>query len=191
MQTKRRLNSETVVDGAVELVNEQGPDALSLAELAARFRVRPPSLYNHVDGLDGLRHALALRGLQGLAEAMRGAAAGRAGFDAIRAVAGAYRGYAHAQPGVYSFTLRAPGPEEQDLQEAAGVVLDVVLAALRGYGFGDDAAIHAARSLRSALHGFVALELAGGFGLPQDLDESFDLLLQVQDRGLRELGKRE
>lgn len=189
MQNKRRLNSETVVDGAVELVNEQGPDALSLAELAARFRVRPPSLYNHVNGLDGLRHALALRGLQGLAEVMRSAATGRSGFDAVRAVGGAYRAFAHAQPGVYAFTLRAAGAEEQDLQEAASAVLDVVLAALRGYRLEGDAALHAARALRSALHGFVGLELAGGFGLPLDLDESFGLLLQAQDRALRSWGE--
>lgn len=186
MQTKRRLSSETVLDGAVELVNEKGPDALSLAELAARFRVRPPSLYNHVNGLDGLRHGLALRGLEGLAETMRGAAAGRSGFDAVRAVAQAYRNFAHAQPGVYPFTLRAPAADDQDLENAANAVLDVVLASLRGYGLEGDAAIHAARVLRSALHGFVSLELSGGFGLPQGIDESFDHLLLVQDRGLRD-----
>ena len=37
--------------------------------------------------------------------------------------------------------------------------------------------------------GFVGLELAGGFGLPLDLDESFGLLLQAQDRALRSWGE--
>jgi len=40
------------------------------------------------------------------------------------------------------------------------------------------------RVVRSALHGFVALELNGGFGMSLDLDESFDRLVDVLARGL-------
>ena len=42
---------------------------------------------------------------------------------------------------------------------------------------GDDA-IDAIRALRAALHGFVTLETSGGFGLPADIDRSFDRLVQ-------------
>ncbi len=31
--------------------------------------------------------------------------------------------------------------------------------------------------MRSAVHGFVSLEIGGGFGLPLDLDHSFGLLV--------------
>jgi len=34
-----------------------------------------------------------------------------------------------------------------------------------------------ARAFRSAVHGFVLLEAAGGFGIPVDLDDSFDRLV--------------
>jgi WHG domain-containing protein len=56
---------------------------------------------------------------------------------------------------------------------------------LRGYDLDDDAAVHATRVVRSALHGFVALETGDGFGMPFDLDESFELLVTVLDQGLR------
>lgn len=49
---------------------------------------------------------------------------------------------------------------------------------LRGFGIGDDQAVHAIRALRSALHGFVHLEANGGFRLPEDLDESYRLLVE-------------
>jgi hypothetical protein len=39
--------------------------------------------------------------------------------------------------------------------------------------------------VRSALHGFVALETGGGFGIPVDLDESFDRMVAALARGLR------
>jgi hypothetical protein len=56
---------------------------------------------------------------------------------------------------------------------------------LRGYALDDDAATHAARIVRSALHGFVSLEVGNGFGFDLDLDESFAFLVSVLDRGLR------
>ena len=40
------------------------------------------------------------------------------------------------------------------------------------------------RAVRSALHGFVSLEHAGGFGLPVDIDRSFDRLVTAMDRAL-------
>jgi len=59
------------------------------------------------------------------------------------------------------------------------------LATLRGYGLTDEAAIHAARRLRAALHGFVVLEIQGGFGLPEDIDLSFRQLIDMVIASLR------
>jgi hypothetical protein len=53
----------------------------------------------------------------------------------------------------------------------------VVTSVLDGFGVTGDDAIDATRSLRAALHGFVSLEDAGGFGLPTDVDRSFDRLI--------------
>jgi hypothetical protein len=39
----------------------------------------------------------------------------------------------------------------------------------------------------SLAHGFVSLELAGGFGLPIDLDESYRTLMDLLVRGLERL----
>jgi len=44
--------------------------------------------------------------------------------------------------------------------------------------------VHAVRTVRSAVHGFVMLELAGGFGLPEDVDASFAHLVRVLEAGL-------
>ena len=74
------------------------------------------------------------------------------------------------------------GPEAA---AAAAAALDVFYAVLRGYALADDAAIHAARAVRSTLHGFVSLEVGNGFGFDLDLDESFARLVAMLDRGLR------
>jgi hypothetical protein len=45
---------------------------------------------------------------------------------------------------------------------------------LRAYELEGDDLVDATRALRATLHGFVAIELAGGFGLPTDVDRSFE-----------------
>src|SRR5260370_35865649 len=54
------LDHATVVGAAAKLVDEEGIEQLSLGRLAERLGVRTPSLYNHVSGLPGLKHDLAL-----------------------------------------------------------------------------------------------------------------------------------
>jgi AcrR family transcriptional regulator len=179
------LSADAVVDAAAQLADREGLEAVTLARLAADAGVRPPSLYAHVDGLDDLRRRLATRGARELAAAMREAATGRAGGDALRAVAAAHRNFARRHPGTYLAAQRAPDAGDSDGRAAAGEAVDVILAVLAGYRLEGDDAIHAARAVRSALHGFAVLETGGGFGIKLDLDESFRRLVELLDQGLR------
>jgi AcrR family transcriptional regulator len=172
------LDSEAVVIAAAELADAEGLEAVTLSRLASRLGVRAPSLYAHVGGVEDLRRRLAARGAQQLRAALQDAAAGRARRDALIAVATAYRVYACEHPGTYTALQREPASEE------ASRLVDVVLTVLRGYELGGDDAIHAARIVRAALHGFVELEVAGGFRIALALDESFERLVSVLDRGL-------
>jgi AcrR family transcriptional regulator len=178
------LDTERVVDAAARIADAEGLDAVTLARVAAELGVRPPSLYNHVEGHGGLLRALAVRGVRELTAALREAAVGRSGADALGATARAYRAYAHAHPGLYAATVAAPAPDDPEHQAAARETVDVVFAVLRGWSLEGDDAVHAARAFRSSLHGFVGLEAAGGFGIPVDLDESFDRLVATLAGGL-------
>ncbi len=179
------------------MVDEDGLAALSLASLAQALGVRTPSLYNHIGGLGDLRGALRLRGLEALEQRLQRAAVGRARRDALEALAQAYRAYAHEHPGLYALTLGAvddASGAERDAPaaaEAAGRLVQVVLSVLQGYALEGDEALHATRALRSSLHGFVALESAGGFGLPLDLDVSFARLVEMHHAALAKEGGRE
>lgn len=187
MARRPGLTNEVVVDAAIQLVNQSGVDNLSLAALAQQLNVRPPSLYNHIEGLHGLRQDITLKGLQQLTNVLQTAIMGRAGYDALVALASAYRQFAVENPGLYALTLRSTEQEGPELQAAGRAAVDVALAVFRGYGLEGDAALHATRCLRSALHGFVTLEAAGAFALVLDLTESFEHLLQTLDCGFRTL----
>jgi AcrR family transcriptional regulator len=178
------LTPDAVVDAAAAVADAEGLEALSLARVAAAVRVRTPSLYAHVDGLADLRRRLGMRGARDLAALLRDAAVGRARGDALRAAADAYRAYAREHPGTYAAAQRAPDPGDEGARVAAAEAVDVLLALLAGYGLTGSDAIHAVRVVRSALHGFVTLEAAGGFALAEDVDQSFARLVDLLDRGL-------
>jgi AcrR family transcriptional regulator len=175
------LDTGAVVRSAAALADAEGLRAVTLARLAGELGVRPPSLYAHVRSLEDLRGHLAELGASGLADELQRAAAGRSGPDALAAVAGAYRAYARAHPGLYAAAQRPSGGETTQARERA---LEIVLAVLRGFGLNGDEAVHAARAVRSALHGFVTLEASEGFGYPLAPDESFARLVAILAAGL-------
>ncbi len=180
---RRGLDTEQVVREAAEILDAEGPEALTLAHVADRLGVRSPSLYNHVAGLDDLRRRLGLHGIDLLAERCRSASMGRAGADAIAAIADAYRTMAKDHPGLYPLTQVAT-PEDEEWSRRSSAVLEPVLAALAGLGLEGDDAIDAARSIRAAIHGFVDLEIRGGFGLQRSVDDSFTAMIEVLVGGL-------
>ncbi|MGH2484993.1 MAG: TetR/AcrR family transcriptional regulator [Ktedonobacterales bacterium] len=178
------LDTRRVVVAAAALIDAEGIDALTLTALAERLRVRAPSLYNHIAGLDGLRRELALLALRGLAEALGRAAMGLSGETALTAVAVAYRAYAHAHPGLYTLLQYVAPTADEEVRAAAFASVEVLLAVLAGYGLAGDPAIHAIRALRSALHGFVLLEMSGAFALDVDVSVSFARMLALFTRCL-------
>jgi AcrR family transcriptional regulator len=179
------LNQQTVVREAARLADEVGYQQLTLAALAGRLGVALPSLYKHIRGADALSQKLSALATAELATELTTAAAGRAGGDALRAMADAYRSYAHRHPGRYPTTQRAPDPSDPEHVEAGERAVGAIFAVLRGYGLTGDDAVDATRALRSALHGFVALESAGGFGLPREVDRSYHQLVAGLDTAFR------
>jgi AcrR family transcriptional regulator len=172
------LTPERVVTAAETLTDEVGVDDLTLAALADRLGVRQPSLYKHVDGLPALKRTIALRAKRELGEVLARAGVGKARDDAIRSLAAAYRTWAGQHPGRYHASVRAADISDPEDEAATAAAVGVVLDVLAGYGFTGADAVHAARALRSAMHGFVSLEAAGGFGLPESLDDSYGRLVE-------------
>ena len=179
------LSPEVVVREAALLVDEHGPDALTLAAVAKRFGVALPSLYKHVGGVEDLHGRLALRASLELGPALRRATTGKAGTDAIRAAGAAYRSYATAHPGCYRYLLR-PRPDDEVHAAASAEILATLADVLAGYHIREPRAlVDAVRFLRSVLHGFVSLELDGGFAMPQSVDGSFAAAVDGLDHALR------
>jgi AcrR family transcriptional regulator len=184
MAVRSRLTTTKVVDAALELVDEQGVEGLTLAAVAARTGVATPSLYKHVASLGELRGHVGVRLLEEMADRFTTAVLGLAGDEAVAALMHAYRAYVKENPKRYA--AMPMDPLHDELQQAAGMkFMEVMLATLRGYGLEGSNAIHATRRLRVIVHGFASIESSGGFGLPEGLDDTYDQLVRMYLDDLR------
>jgi AcrR family transcriptional regulator len=180
------LSRAAVTQAALELLDDHGPDELTLAKVAEHTGVAAPSLYKHLRNLADLQNQVSIRVVGELTERLTAAVMGRGGDAALRAAMWAYRQYVLEHPNRYAAFPHAPS-SDPELAAATGRLLEVVLAVLRGYGLEGSAAIHAARCFRATAHGFASLQAAGAFRLPEDLDTTYDHLIGMLTTGIGQL----
>lgn len=178
------LSPQRVVDEAAALADEIGFAQVTLAAVAARVGVRLPSLYKHVDGIDAIRSALTTRAADEVGVVLADATRGRHGADAVRALTSAYREWSLRHPARYAATIRAPSDTDEAALAAAARAVRVVTEVVAEFGLTGDRATDATRLIRATMHGFVALELDGGFGMPRAVEASFAQGVEVIIRGL-------
>jgi AcrR family transcriptional regulator len=156
------LTVDRLTQAGAELADEVGFEQTTVSALARRFDVKVASLYSHLKNSDDLKARIALFALEELADRVAVAVAGRAGKDALVAFADAYRDYAREHPGRYAAARLRLDPETA--AASAGVRhAQMTRAILRGYDLTEPDQTHAVRMLGSVFHGYVSLEMAGGF----------------------------
>ncbi|MFG2377797.1 TetR/AcrR family transcriptional regulator [Streptomyces sp. NPDC048504] len=179
------LTPERLTLAGAELADEVGFDQVTVSALARRFDVKVASLYSHLKNSQELKTRIALFALEELADRVSDAVAGRAGKDALTAFADAYRDYAREHPGRYAAARLRLDPETA--AASAGVRhSQMTRAILRGYDLAEPDQTHAVRMLGGVFHGYVSLELAGGFDhSAPDARESWAWIVDSLDALLR------
>ncbi|MFH8611683.1 TetR/AcrR family transcriptional regulator [Streptomyces sp. NPDC018029] len=179
------LTTERLVRAGAELADEVGFDQVTVSALARRFDVKVASLYSHVKNSQDLKTGIALLALAELADRGADALAGRAGKDALAALANVYRDYAREHPGRYAAAQLRLTPEAA-AASAGGRHAEMTRAILRGYDLTEPDQTHAVRLLGSVFHGYVSLELAGGFShSAPDSQETWTRVIDALDALLR------
>ncbi|MEW2489799.1 TetR/AcrR family transcriptional regulator [Streptomyces sp. NPDC048411] len=158
--------AQQIMAAARELLDAEGPDALSMRRIAERVGIRAPSLYKHFPDKAAVEAGLQLQGMTQLAEELEAAEAEIGVEPPLLVLARAYRRHALANPHLYRIThgrplARAALPE--GLEDRAATPLANAV-------HGD---IHIARSLWAFAHGMVVLELDGRFPPGADLDAAW------------------
>ncbi len=135
MGRKLGLTLEQVVEAAAEVADRDGLEALSLASVASTIGVRSPSLYNHVDGLAGIRRQLSIHASSLLTAELTDSVEGLESTQALRAMAEQLRSFARRHPGLYDSFLPAPTPQEDpEVAAALAQPTGVLRSVLAGMG---------------------------------------------------------
>ena len=191
MTPRMGLDKQTILLAAIEIADKHGLEAVTLANVAKKLTVRSPSLYNHIEGLAGLRKELALHGLNELYNDLAKVKGEKSKEDAIHTFADSYIAFVRSHPGLYELTLIAPNPKDTAIQVASKKIVDQTLNLLKDYNLEEETALHVVRGIRSILHGFASLEQKGGFGLPLDLDKSIHLVIDHFLAGMENVKDKE
>jgi AcrR family transcriptional regulator len=185
MGRKAGITLDDVAEAAASIADREGLEATTLTAVAVELGIKTPSLYNHVSGLAGLRRLLAMHGSHLLYDVFEETIGDRVGVDALRSIAKADREFAVDHPGLYASFLPAPKPDEDpELYEAMAEPVFLVAHVLLDMGIPPSEAIHLIRALRALLHGFLDLEAKDGFGMPVDIDASFDASVELVIAGI-------
>ena len=153
-----------IVDLALDLLEEEGPDGLSMRRLAERVGIRAPSIYKHLPDKQALEAAIISVGFELQANAFELAL--EESDDPLSALAETYRRFAKGHPHLYRLMterelqrdLLTPGVEDRaarPLHEAVGRDPDL------------------ARSAWAFAHGMTILELNRRFPPDADLDAAW------------------
>jgi AcrR family transcriptional regulator len=153
---------ETLIRAALEVIEEEGPGALSLRELARRVGVSHAASAHHFGDKAGLLTAIAVEGQELLAAAMAEAFARTGEFleMGVAYVRVAVEHRAHFEVVYRPDLYHADDPELLDAQRRTGEIFQAGLATLSPQQAGPDPAI-AGIAAWSLVHGFSLLWLNG------------------------------
>lgn len=174
---------------ALQQLADGGPQALSLNAIAKALGVSGPALYRYFANRDALLTELIIDAYHDFGAAL-GDAVTKTRGDRLRAIVGAYRDWALAEPYRYRLLFGAPLPgydaQAERLVEASQLAMKVVLevttglglpaggrkradaelvawAERHGYAPVDAPAARAAITAWARMHGLVSLEIEGNF----------------------------
>jgi AcrR family transcriptional regulator len=186
----------SLVEAAVELAREAGPDGLVLREVARRVGVSHNAAYRHFADRDELITEVARRGLGELVQAMQRRLDGVKATDPVlrarRRLAEIGRGYvdlALAEPGLFRVVFVAY-PEVADLEldptpDPLQMLCDCLDKLVEVGWLAAESRPNAELSCWSAVHGFAVLHLEGPLrgSDPAARDTALTHLVTAFDRG--------
>jgi TetR/AcrR family transcriptional regulator, tetracycline repressor protein len=140
------LTRDQIVLAALDLVDHDGLDALSMRKLATRLGVDPMSIYHHVRGKDTLLRALVEHVFDGMEQPARDGD----WRQRVRSWATAYRAIADKHPNLVLRIVSDPAA----IAVAAARINDTLYAALEASGMSPDAVAPSAGVLVDFVHGY-------------------------------------
>ncbi|SDO25222.1 transcriptional regulator, TetR family [Paenibacillus sp. yr247] len=161
MVQKRNLTKDKIIAAALEFANDIGVRELTFPRLAEKLGIKYPSLYNHYPNLEELRTDMAAWLFRLLNEEVGRSLIGKSRGAAVSIYATAYRNLAMKYRGSYELLTSIPKQGNKSLYEESSKHAAILMQILESFELDRAALIHKSRFLRSAIHGFISLNILG------------------------------
>ena len=153
-----------IVAAARTLLEEEGPDALSMRRIADSLGIKASSIYKHLPDKQACENALISEGFE--EQALLFESAVEKAADPVTALAVAYRDFAHRHPHLYRLMTERALDREKLVPGAESRAARPIVEAFAGD-------IDLARAAWSFAHGMTILELNDRFPPGADLDAAW------------------
>ncbi len=180
-----KLNSETLVEVAWQMMEDAGVEAFSMHKLAEHFDVKTSSLYRYYKKTELLR-AVNIYTEKKLYLSVSGVLQSDADpLDKIRQIAQDYRSFGLSHPTTYGLLYTNTIDElRPDFEEGVQGILP--FQALMAQISGEANSLSALRGLLAVMHGFVMLEIAGQLRRGGSLDDAYTYTIDAYLKGVSE-----
>ena len=192
-ERRQARTREEILDAALTLINEKGPDAFSLRALAGRVDYSPAGLYEYFDGKDGIINAVCEEGDRMLLAYLRAVPNTLPTEQYLVELGLAYVRFAEQNKEHFKlmFTFERQGPpipyEELEFDDTYRLLLDAVQAGIdagaiatgESYGLTE-----IALGLWAAAHGLAMLQLTNLRQVEYDFATADRAILEKLVRGL-------
>ena len=179
-----------VIQEAIKIANREGLEELTLGALARSLGVKTPSLYHYIQNLQELHDELGILCIEGLTSLILKDSYGLSGENALRQFCFSSRSFALQNRGLYEAMQLTHLKRSKAYQKSAENLLGLLAGLFAQFAIKPNHRVHAIRYLRSLLHGFIDLELKNGFGMPDDLNRSFELAIEAFLLSLQKYNQR-
>ncbi len=176
-----RITKEAVIQATSDIADSDGLNKISLKVVAERLNIRTPSLYNHIDSLDGLLREVAHTGMRAMNDQMTQAAIGHSGDEAIKSISIAYFNYIIAHPGIYEIIQWAHWHGNSETAAIFDNYKALIMKLILSCNLKTQKNDEILSLLTGILHGYSSLELGKALKNPEEallgLANSIDIVL--------------
>lgn len=185
------IDKTIIIKKAAKMANEIGLEKVTLKLLSNQLNIKPPSLYNHIKGLDDLRKEVMIYGWKQLEERVIEAAICVTGYDALEAMGRTFYKYATENPGIFNAMLWYNKFQSDETQDATKRFFSVIYKIFSTLNISQKNCDHLIRTYRAFLEGYALLVNNKAFGHPLSIEDSFEISLQVLKAGTKNLERKE
>lgn len=169
-----QLTRERIILAAVELIEREGVDAVSMRRIAAQLDSGVMSLYNYVPSKSALLEGVAEHVMSGIDHTVDPDASWE---DQVRTLARAFRQALRAYPRCAMVTVSRPATSAAELRP-----VEHALALARSAGFGEDDAVRVVRMFTGYIVGSLLREVGVAPGLVPQRPLGHDQSVLAADR---------